>query len=309
MRIFTSDECLHHLAPAGFPERPERLQAILGQLERSGRPVERAAAAEGWRTAVERVHDAAYVTRFERAVERGDGLLDSADNPLSPGTFDAARSAVAAALAGADWVAGGAGRHGFVAVRPPGHHAERALAMGFCYFNTAAVACEHLRSAHGVGRVAIFDFDVHHGNGTQHIFERSAEVLYASVHQYPFYPGTGAADERGIGPGVGATLNVPLAAGSDDQVYAEAIEEAVLPALERFAPEVLLLSAGFDAWQNDPLGGMRVTAAGFQQWSKWLAALADKVSEGRVLSLLEGGYDIPALPDLVEAHLKGLESG
>ncbi len=193
----------------------------------------------------------------------------------------------------------------FAAVRPPGHHAERALAMGFCFFNNAAIAAEHLRRRHGAGRVALFDFDVHHGNGTQHLFEARADVFYASTHQYPFYPGTGAASETGVGAGEGATFNVPLPAGTDDAGYAEAIRGRVLPALRAFAPDVLVLSAGFDAWRADPLGGMKVTEAGFADWGVWLRELAEEVCGGRVLAVLEGGYDLAVLPALVEAHLNG----
>jgi acetoin utilization deacetylase AcuC-like enzyme len=195
---------------------------------------------------------------------------------------------------------------GFAAVRPPGHHAERDLAMGFCFFNNAAVAAEHLRAGHGLERVAVFDFDVHHGNGTQHLFEDRGDVFYASTHQYPFYPGTGAAAERGRGAGLGATLNVPLPAGTGDPGYEAAIRDQVLPALRAFAPQALLVSAGFDAWRNDPLGGMAVSAAGFAAWGRWLHELAAETSQGRLLAVLEGGYDLAALPDLVASHLAGL---
>jgi len=183
------------------------------------------------------------------------------------------------------------------------------MAMGFCFFDNIAVAAELLRRRHGANRVAIFDFDVHHGNGTQHLFETRADVFYASTHQYPFYPGTGAAGERGIGPGEGFTLNLPLAAGTGDDGYAAAIREEILPALRRFAPDVLLLSAGFDPWRNDPLGGMQVSEEGFRQWGDWMRELSIEVCGGRVLAVLEGGYDLRNLPLLVEAHLEGLAGG
>ena len=313
MRVFTDPRCLEHPAPPGYPERPERLRAVLERLRGGPWPVidtggddPAARPAADPREAVAAVHDPGYIERFERAAARGDALLDSADNPLAPATPAAAWGAVTAALAAAEWVAGGAGRRAFAAVRPPGHHAERALAMGFCFFNNAAVAAEHLRRRCGAERVAVFDFDVHHGNGTQHLFEERADVFYASTHQYPFYPGTGAADETGRGAGAGATLNVPLPAGTGDEGYAEAIEGRVLPALRRFAPDVLVVSAGFDAWRGDPLGGMRVSRDGFAAWGRALAALAGEACGGRVLALLEGGYDLAALPDLVAAHLEGL---
>jgi len=312
IRIFTDPACLSHTAPPGYPERPERLSGVLGHLRQAGWPFaagEETTDRETARAAVAALHDEVYVTRFERAVARGDSLLDSADNPISAGTWDAAWGAVSAALAAADWMAGGNDRAAFAAVRPPGHHAERSVAMGFCFFNSAAVAAEHLRRRHGASRVAVFDFDVHHGNGTQHLFEARADIFYASTHQYPFYPGTGAARERGIGEGEGFTLNVPLSAGAGDEVYAEAIREAVLPALRRFAPDALILSAGFDAWKHDPLGGMEVTEEGFRSWGDWLRELAAEVCGGRVLALLEGGYDLASLPRLVEAHLEGLAGG
>lgn len=307
--IHADSRCLAHRAPRGYPERPERLSGVVDHLRGRGFPIVETAPGEevraAAREAVIAVHDERYVDRFERASGRGDSLLDSADNPLSPGTWEAAWAAVETTLAAADSVA--AGGRAFAAVRPPGHHAEREAAKGYCFFNNVAVAAEHLRRRHGASRVAIFDFDVHHGNGTQHLFEARADIFYASTHQYPFYPGTGAASETGVGPGKGATLNVPLPAGTGDGRYAEAIRGSVIPALRSFAPDVLLLSAGFDAWQNDPLGGMRVTLEGFRSWGEWMRELADEVCGGRVLAVLEGGYDLGNLPLLVEAHLQGLE--
>ena len=312
IQIFTDPRCLDHRAPRGYPERPERLSGIVEHLRERGWPFaaspEEAAerSREAALQAVVDVHDEGYVGRLRRAAERGDSIIDSADNPLSAGTWEASWAAVETVLAAADWIAAGADRIAFAAVRPPGHHAERATAMGFCFFNNVAVAAEHLRRRHGAARVAIFDFDVHHGNGTQHLFEERADILYASTHQSPFYPGTGAADETGIGAGEGATLNVPLPAGTGDDVYGAAIEERILPALRRFTPDILLLSAGFDAWRGDPLGGMQVTEEGFRGWGERLHALAAEVCGGRVLAVLEGGYDLAALPRLVEAHLEGL---
>jgi acetoin utilization deacetylase AcuC-like enzyme len=342
IRVFTDSRCLGHVVPPSYPEQPRRLARVLERLRTAGlgihdlHPAAPAAAApspsppspssepsppeaaepDGLSTppadalaAVRALHQESYIERFGRAVERGDGLLDSSDNPLSAGAWDAAWGGVQAALAAADWVAGGRDRTGFAAVRPPGHHAEAATAMGFCFFNNVAVAAQHLRQRHGVSRVAIFDFDVHHGNGTQHLFETRADVFFASTHQYPFYPGTGAADETGLGEGAGATLNLPLPAGTGDAGYAEAIQDHVLPALRRFAPEVLLISAGFDAWMRDPLAGMAVTQDGFARWGEWLRQLAAEVCDGRVVAVLEGGYDIASLPDLVAAHLQALAGG
>jgi acetoin utilization deacetylase AcuC-like enzyme len=305
MDVLTDPRCLLHDVPLGFSEQPARLVSILAGLRGAGRAVEEPGVHPAATALVDVVHGAAYAARFRAAVERGDGLFDSSDNPLVASTWDAAWGAVDATLHAADRALAGAAA--FAAVRPPGHHAERQLAMGFCYFNNAALAAERLR-AQGLSRVAIFDFDVHHGNGTQHLFEERADVFYASTHQYPFYPGTGAASERGRGEGLGATLNVPLPAGCDDGEYAAAIEGQVLPALRAFAPEALVLSAGFDAWQGDPLGGMRVTAEGFAQWGRWLGELAREQCAGRLVALLEGGYDVAALPVLVEAFLGGAEA-
>ncbi len=308
-RVFTDQRCLLHRSPPGYPERSERLEAIVDHLAREGHEIVDTVAFPEVEERIRLLHEPAYVERFRRAVERGDGLIDSADNPLSSGTYDASLAAVETALTAAEWVMGGSDRQALAAVRPPGHHADRGTAMGFCYFNNVAVAAEHLLHQHGLDRVAIFDFDVHHGNGTQHLFEERGDVLYVSTHQYPFYPGTGAADERGRGAGKGATVNIPLPAGTGDEGYAVALQQQVMPALEAFAPEVLMLSAGFDAWQNDPVGGMRVTADAYHDWSRRLAGLATEVCEGRVLSVLEGGYDLTALPTLVDIHLRGMSAG
>ncbi len=305
--LFSDPRCLGHEVPYGFPERPRRLERVLERLEGRGAGPIVAGDSPRAREAVAAVHAAEYVERFRRASERGDGLLGSSDNPLSAGTWDAAWAAVGCALAAAERAA--AGGHAFAAVRPPGHHAERDLAMGFCFFNNVAVAARDLIARGAARRVAIFDFDVHHGNGTQHVFERSADVFYASIHQYPFYPGTGAADERGLGEGEGATLNVPLPAGCGDAEYREAIDGRVLPALAAYRPDVLLVSAGFDAWKRDLLGGMRVGEEGFADWGRRLGALAREVCGSRILSVLEGGYDLHALPDLVEGYLDGVAEG
>ncbi len=309
MRIYTDPRCLDHRAPRGFPERPERLSGIVSHLRQRDWDLVEGSSWEGGRDrareAVVAVHEERYVERFGRASDRGDSLLDSADNPLSEGTWEASWAAVETTLAAADQAA--AGHRAFAAVRPPGHHAEHAVAMGFCFFNNVAVAAEHLRRRHGAERVAIFDWDVHHGNGTQHIFERRADIFYVSTHQYPFYPGTGAASETGIGEGEGATLNVPLSAGTDDAGYAEAIRNQVIPAIREFRPDVLLISAGYDSWRHDPLGGMELTQEGFRNWGAWMRELADEVCGGRLLAVLEGGYDLASLPRIVEASLLGIE--
>lgn len=307
LRVFTDRRCLQHKVPAGYPETVERLVGMLERLRREAWAVVESLPRGDAASIASRLHDADYIERFRRAVERGDGLLDSADNPLTATTWDAACGALEAALTAADWIAEEPKRQAFVAIRPPGHHAEKTTAMGFCYFNNIAVTAQYLIDRHGFDKLAIVDFDVHHGNGTQHLFEDRSDVLFISLHQYPFYPGTGAATEVGRGAGRGATLNIPLSAGADDTRYQDAFERQLLPALQRFEPELLLVSAGFDAWQDDPLGGMQVTLEGFTGWGRWLQEVADTHCQGRLLATLEGGYDLAALGDLAIAFLAGLE--
>ncbi len=315
IRIFTSRRCLAHRAPGGYPERPERLVAILDHLAAAfpGAVTEEIDAEVDAEAAICAIHDERYVRRLHRAVERGDGLIDSPDNPLAPGTWDAALAAVEVTLTAGRWASAGGGRHAFAAVRPPGHHAERDRAMGFCYFDNVAVAVEHLLSGGRARRAAIFDFDLHHGNATQHLFEHRPDVFYASLHQAPFYPGTGRREERGVGAGEGTVLNVPLAAGTGDDDYLAAVDAEVLPALLAFAPDLVAVSAGFDTWKGDPLGGLRLTERGFGALGERVAALAREVAPepgaARSLTVLEGGYDVAALPRLAEAYLRGLEDG
>jgi len=307
LAAFTDPRCLSH-DPPGFPERAARLSAVLEGLGAAGIEIRRHGPHAAALGAAREVHDPAYIERLQRAVQRGDGLIDSADNPLTPTTWEASLAAVGSALHAADWLMAGPERRAFAAVRPPGHHAERSRAMGFCYLANLAIAARYLRSRHGVERLAVYDFDVHHGNGTQHLFEERCDVVFVSTHQYPFYPGTGAASERGRGAGEGCTVNVPLAAGCDDGAFARALEESVLPALEAARPDVLLVSAGFDAWRSDPLGGLRWSEESYRRIGEALGELAARRCGGRVLTLLEGGYDVEALPGLVAAYLTALET-
>lgn len=196
--------------------------------------------------------------------------------------------------------------NGFGLLRPPGHHAEAGHAMGFCLFNNIAVLARYLQKKHGIGRVMILDWDVHHGNGTQHSFEEDPSVLYISLHQWPFYPGTGAADERGKGKGEGFTLNCPLPAASSDRDYQHAFEKAIWPKVNAFKPEFVLISAGFDAHRSDPLGGMNLSEKCFHWMTLEIMAMAEKYASGRVVSLLEGGYNLSMLPICIAEHLKGL---
>jgi acetoin utilization deacetylase AcuC-like enzyme len=227
-------------------------------------------------------------------------MLDGGDTYASPASYDVASLAAGSVTGAIDAVLGGEVRAAFCAIRPPGHHAERDQAMGFCLFNNAAVGARYAQRRRGVGRVAILDWDVHHGNGTQHLFEDDPSVLYISLHQYPFYPGTGAAAERGRGEGEGLTVNIPLPAGTGEDEYRSAFVERVVPALREYAPGLLIISAGFDAHRDDPLADMRLTDTSYRELTLLVAGIAPLVS------VLEGGYNLAALSVSVGEHLRAL---
>jgi acetoin utilization deacetylase AcuC-like enzyme len=286
---------VRHRAPSGHPERPARAEAVRDALNAAGIATRGRHVATRMATDEElvRVHSAAYLEKLARVVPGKSGWLD-ADTYFSPDTWDAARAAAGSTAQLAIDVLHGQLAHGISVVRPPGHHATRDRAMGFCLLNNAAAAAAAVR-AQGAARVAILDWDVHHGNGTQDIFWNDPNVLYLSVHQFPFYPGTGAATEIGGAGAIGATVNVGLPAGCGDAEYAAVFDHVFLPKLAVFRPDVLLISAGFDAFQHDPLAGMRVTHAGFAAMAHRLRAAADRWSQGRVVAVLEGGYDLDGL--------------
>jgi acetoin utilization deacetylase AcuC-like enzyme len=297
-----------HATGRGHPERPERLEAIEGRLEESSlvarlTPVEAHPAEERW---LEMIHAPSYIRRVEHACASGERLLDSPDTGIGPESYAAALLAAGGALALVDAVLEGRLDNGFAAVRPPGHHAERDRAMGFCLFNNVAVAARYAQRKHGVARVLIVDWDVHHGNGTQHVFEDDPSVLYCSLHQWPLYPGTGAASERGSGAGEGFTLNLPLPPGSGDADWLGAFDRALIPAADSFRPDLVLVSAGFDAHRDDPLAGTRLSEAGFAALTHRVCDLARRHCGGRLVSMLEGGYHLRALADCVAVHLEGL---
>jgi acetoin utilization deacetylase AcuC-like enzyme len=256
---------------------------------------------------IAKVHSREYERQLEEACRAGMRLFHSLDNPISSSTFAAARAAVATSLSAADeiWRRGDVNR-AFVIARPPGHHAERAEAMGFCFFNTIACVAEWLRELPGIDRVFIFDFDVHHGNGTQSLFEERDDVYYASMHRYPFYPGTGAAGEIGVGKGRGFTKNIPLPGGEGDALYLRVVEDEIVRIIDDYRPNAILLSSGFDAHRRDPLGGMRVTEQAYGEITKRVVETAERHCQGRVLSLLEGGYDMEGLAASVAAHVTSL---
>ncbi|MGH2812509.1 MAG: histone deacetylase family protein [Actinomycetota bacterium] len=291
-----------HDEGGGHPERPKRVPACLEALEAAGRATETAPAAS--RVQLERVHSGVYLDELKRFCRGGGGLIEPSPTYAVPGSFEAAVEAAGATCRAVEdaWE----GKPALALGRPPGHHAGPGYAMGFCLLNNVAVGAAQARSM-GAERVMIVDFDVHHGNGTQDAFWADPSVLYLSIHQYPWYPGTGALEEVGEGPARGATVNVPLGAGAGDGVYLAAIDLVVAPAVRRFAPEVLLVSAGFDAHARDPLGLMEVTTEGFGAITGRLRALAAEVCGGRVALSLEGGYDLAALASSVLASLEALD--
>jgi acetoin utilization deacetylase AcuC-like enzyme/formylglycine-generating enzyme required for sulfatase activity len=301
---------LEHKTGPGFPERPGRLEAIVKRLRDAGLEAKLTAirplpSPREW---IEKVHTPAYVERVRKAAAAcGDGIdhLDSGDCPISAKSFDAAVAAVGGVLAAVDAVMAGKVRNAFCAVRPPGHHALKERAMGFCLFNNVAVAARYLQQKHKLARILIADWDVHHGNGTQAAFYEDPTVFYFSTHQFPFYPGSGAATERGAGKGAGATLNVPLRAGAGDAEIRKAFE-TLRAAARDFRPDFVLVSAGFDAHADDPLADLAVTETGFAALTRTMREIAGTHCDGRLVSMLEGGYHLEALADSVEAHLRVL---
>lgn len=299
---------LKHDMGGGHPESPERLRAIVSRLEKSGVlgrlvRIEPTMAPDEWIT---QVHAVSYLKDLKtRAPVSGYVSLDP-DTSMSVGSLPAAYLAAGGALAAADAIMAGKVDNAFCAVRPPGHHAERTRAMGFCLFNNVAIAARYVQRRYGVGRVLIVDWDVHHGNGTQHTFYDDHSVLFFSTHQYPYYPGTGRATERGEGQGEGVTINVPMSPGQGDEEYREVFERVLVPAADTFGPEFVLISAGFDAHRDDPLAGMGLTEDGYAALTGIVAGIARRYSKGRILSCLEGGYNLRALAASVERHLISL---
>jgi acetoin utilization deacetylase AcuC-like enzyme len=299
--FITHPSGLDHDNGPGHPERADRVRVVERILEHERfMTLIRDQSPRGVRQQVLRVHPESYIQALEQTSPR-DGLarLDS-DTTMSPGTLEAAFFAVGGACHAVDEVITRKVNNAFVAMRPPGHHAERATPMGFCFFNNAATAARHAIAAHGAGRVAIMDFDVHHGNGTQDIFWNDPNVMYASTHEMPLYPGTGAASERGEYNNI---VNAPLLAGDGSMQFREAFEYVILPRIEEFRPDLLIISAGFDAHRRDPLGNLNLTEVDFGWATGKLMDVADRVNGGRVVSLLEGGYDLDGLARSVAAHV------
>ena len=301
MLLYTHTACLEHDPGPGHPECPARLEAVLHAVRAAFPAFEWRQAPEAPREALLRVHTRALVESVLDTPVQGQHRLDE-DTLLSPGSAAAALRAAGAGLAAVDAVMAGESRQAFCAVRPPGHHATGGTAMGFCLFNSAAVAAAHAVHAHGLHRVAIADFDVHHGNGSQAIFAGDPRVMYLSSHQAPLYPYTGDPDERGVGN----LANATLAPGAGGGAFRAAWGERLLPELEAFRPQLLLVSAGFDGHRLDPLADLALEAEDYRWLGRELAALAGRHAEGRLVSMLEGGYSLAALRACSVAHLQGL---
>jgi acetoin utilization deacetylase AcuC-like enzyme len=286
---------MEHDTGYGHPERPERIEVLLKTiLDRPG--LRRLEPREATADELLLVHDEVHVARVARTKDLSSYAFD-ADTPVSARSFDTARLATGGLLSLVDAVVEGGVRNGFAFIRPPGHHAERDRAMGFCLFNNVAVGAAYLRKRHGLDRILVMDWDVHHGNGTQHAFENDPGVLYVSTHRYPFYPGTGGTDETGTGAGAGFTVNVPLPGGFGDAEYVDAFRRIVEPIASQYRPQFVLVSAGFDPHVYDPLGGMGVTEAGFGSMARSLIRVAEESAAGRCVAVLEGGYDLTAIRD------------
>ncbi|WP_090330052.1 histone deacetylase family protein [Nitratireductor aquibiodomus] len=305
-RFYTHPICREHLTPPGHPERPDRLRVIVDRLDDEPFAyLERLEAPLADEETVLLAHPAEHLDKVKASIpDEGLAVIDD-DTTVSPKSLEAALTAIGGALAGVDDVFSGEAGNVFVAGRPPGHHAEKNRAMGFCLFNNAAIAARHAQKEHGAERIAIVDWDVHHGNGTQDIFWDDPSVLYCSTHQMPLYPGTGAAHEAGAGN----IVNAPLPAGSGSEAFREAFDEKVLPAIDRFAPDLIIISAGFDAHRRDPLAELNLEADDFDWATGVLMERADRLSQGRVVSLLEGGYDLQGLSVSVAAHVGRLLKG
>jgi acetoin utilization deacetylase AcuC-like enzyme len=302
--LLVEDEVfLNHLVPAGHPERPERLRALGKALSAERfRDLVRRRAVPAETDVLTTAHLDTYINEIRAALPETGIVQIEADTYLCPDSFTAAAHAAGAACLAVDEVMAGRVANAFCAIRPPGHHAEADRPMGFCLFNNAVIAARHAQRTHGAGRVAIVDWDVHHGNGTQAIVWSDATILYCSTHQMPFYPGTGAVTETGVGN----IVNAPLSAGADGKAFQAAFSGRLLPALERFAADLIVISAGFDAHWRDPLGGLDLKEEDFAWATTALMDVAGRHCGGRIVSLLEGGYDLTGLADSAAAHVAAL---
>lgn len=298
---------LEHDTGAWHCESATRLKGIVDGIKKSGlaRKLVELDMEPARVDQIEKIHSRAYIEHVNRLCESGGGYLDG-DTPVCARSYKVALLAAGGAISAARAVTGREVTNAFCTVRPPGHHAEHDHGMGFCLFNNVAIAARFLRDEQRLGKVAIIDWDVHHGNGTQCAFYADPTVFFASIHQYPFYPGTGSERETGEGAGRGYTLNVPLRGGSGDKEYLAAFDGTIIPAVRKFSPDFILVSAGFDAHVADPIGGMNVTTEGFGRMTEKVKSLAEDACAGRLVSVLEGGYDLDALAESVVAHVSVL---
>ena len=305
-RYFHHSIFSEHLTGPGHPERPDRMKAVAAALENETfQHLDRVEPPEGALESIYRCHPEDHVRRIATTIPDDGMVRIDGDTVVSPKSFTAALHAVGGATAAVDAVISGEAVNAFVGARPPGHHAETATAMGFCLFNTAAIAARHAQAVHGVTRVAIVDWDVHHGNGTQEIFWADSSVMYCSTHQMPLYPGTGAKGETGAGN----IVNAPLSSGDGGDVFREALKSRILPKLKAFEPDLVIVSAGFDAHHRDPLAGLNFTEADFGEATAALMDVTERHCGGRLVSLLEGGYDLEGLALSTAAHVKRLMTG
>jgi acetoin utilization deacetylase AcuC-like enzyme len=302
--LYTHSSCVEHDPGEHHPESPDRLRAVLGALDaETFSLLERHEAPKAETADLERIHESFYVEALLKNVPKKGHVYHDPDTGMSPASGEAALRAAGAVCAAVDAVLAGKARNAFCAVRPPGHHAESSRAMGFCLFNNVAVGAERARAKHGLKKVAVVDFDVHHGNGTQHSFQQDRGLFYASSHQWPAYPGTGLESDRGVDNNI---CNVQLRPGSGSAEFRQRYEDTVLPRLKAFAPELLIISAGFDAHARDPLAQLRLQTDDYTWVTEALVKVANDCCQGRVVSSLEGGYDLEALAASAAAHVKVL---
>ncbi|MFQ5769226.1 MAG: histone deacetylase [bacterium] len=307
--ILHHDDFLKHKTGSGHPERPDRLENLIDYLKKSEIYTDliHIVAQPGKLSWIEQIHPQSYIEHINNACQPGLHYLDP-DTVVCGDSFQVALLAVGGAIESCKAVMQREIDNAFCAVRPPGHHAEPIKAMGFCLFNNVAIAAKYLQNHYPIQKVCIIDWDVHHGNGTQKAFYEDASVFYISIHQYPFYPGTGRAEEKGRGEGEGTTLNFPSPPGTGDQEYLGIFERHIIPAVRNFNPDFLLISAGFDAHRLDPLANMAVTEYGFGRMTELVKSLAEECCQGRLVSFLEGGYSLEALARSVETHLQKMRN-
>jgi len=299
---------LHHKTGDSHPESPKRLE-ILDKYIRNNNNYSSLLYVQPRKAdpaVLSYAHDPDYVQMIANAKPNGITCIDGYDTVICDETYDVSLWAIGGILEVCDYILAGEATNGFCAVRPPGHHAEIASAMGFCIFNNVAIVARYLQYTYNIRKIAIIDWDAHHGNGTQHIFEADPSVFYISTHQFPFYPGTGSVDEIGIGPGYGYTINIPMNPGSNDKTYKSAFSEIIIPALDHFKPEFIIISAGFDAHKNDPLSSLNLSSGAYYMFTRMLMDIAARYSNNRIVVVLEGGYEINSMIESVDYVLKAL---